>query len=83
MVKNIPAGDDDGAIRRGVTGRCWLKRGRAARVMIGAATVEKKVFVFFALSALREMRETLRVISIVVVKHSSDRKDKRNSQRCA
>lgn len=62
--KNIPAFEREGKERAGAAGRCCEILGRDARARAGAA-VEKKAFVFFALRALREMRETLRVVSIV------------------
>ena len=55
--KNNQPVEVEGEEKRGTAGRCccWEKRGRAARATAGAA-VEKNAWVFFALSALRDMR---------------------------
>lgn len=62
--KHSPELDDEGVGIREDCCRCALNLGNDARVTAGMA-VEKKAFVFLALTALREMRATPRVVSIV------------------
>ena len=61
--KTVPGVDDDWVGKREDC-RCALNLGNDARVRAGMA-VEKKAFVFLALTALREMRASPRVVSIV------------------